>query len=1310
MKKNILLIMCGALLATTAAKAESGYDPDRQPDLMQYFTPVGGKYFVGDCIPFFHDGTYYLYWLLDEGHHSAVGGLGGHKWCVSTTTDLIHWQHHPIAIGIDEDWEKSICTGSVVAHDDKFYAFYATRLLDGGNVCERLSYAISPDALHYTKQQPNPFFISADGYSQRNFRDPKVTIDDDGVFHLFVSSEKTSGDGPRGCLVHMTSADLSNWTVLGTIIDGLGAVPECPDYFHWNDWYYLVFGQGLDTYYVKSRSPYGPWEWPATQALKEQWVNVAKTAEFTGGRRIVAGWIASRSDGRDSGGEVFGGSVVLRETYQLPDGDLATKFPEEVIPKSEAPQAATITPVARATADGASTVIAAGTASGRAYVADMPRNCKITLDIEPDDNCTDYGLRLRSGDTGNNGYVLSFLPKSNQVKLAHDASIDNVGDLNKKISVTIVMKDDIIDVDVDHRRCIVNRLPDQNGSYLWLYAQKGTVSFSNVQVSTLVPTATEFEEGTILPSYFIDKYSYPVKAMVFNDGINYSQWSSTHGGQSGIVLGTPPADADGRNWYDTDYQLTNTGNRKWKDMTAPMGTGTWANNDISADIYLRRTFTIDKPLDKRIAVKSCFDDAPCEIYLNGHLLVAYPDGDPDGSLSAQYVLTAEEMALIHTDGSANVLAMHVHNDWGGSNADLGLYETDAPYALLTTHDYGTQYGNIAAADFMNDQSLQLIIAAEQGYSQSRPKWLLRNNGDGQWSNIGNPINCAVRPSLSICDFDGDGTMDVVCFENPLPTVRETRTGRYNTDKGIFLGNGDGTFRKLEATIVDAEADKPSNFNNPFTYIYNIRSGAVADFNNDGLPDIVGIGYAENNVVLLNQGISDGNVSFKPIYFDDGIVSGSSEQRGRSFSDGFVIPADFNNDGFCDFIVSSNNWDYRQNTGADWERFTEVYLNDGTGCRFERSYWGLQNPSVYNGGMAVADFTGDGFLDIFICGDGGFFPGTPKAIEYTNTQDQGYWEHTFICLNDGTGHFTPAPEQLFDRTKVRGLNSVANVANAYDWNGDGLIDILHQGWCPDENKQTGFIWLNSEQGTFTRSAVYGGGSESATVITDWDGDGLKDIVTTGFCDNQQFVDHNYSNGRSFIVTGCDEQPTLPPAPPAAVAIESMGKGKITIAWTPAEGAPKNTTYELYIKTADGRLLGNCRAYTDPQHQGRRKVEEAGNRGTATQATFTLPDGTYTIGVQAVDGRRIGSPFTTCQFKLSDGQPTGIGEAPLRLPPGGERPAVYDLQGRAYGPLQTSLQRGGDQSNSEFASPSLRGEVGRELPPGVYISKGKKIVIK
>ena len=112
-------------------------------------------------------------------------------------------------------------------------------------------------------------------------------------------------------------------------------------------------------------------------------------------------------------------------------------------------------------------------------------------------------------------------------------------------------------------------------------------------------------------------------------------------------------------------------------------------------------------------------------------------------------------------------------------------------------------------------------------------------------------------------------------------------------------------------IVDARELRPRNFSKSFSNMYNIRSGAVADFNNDGLPDIVGIGVTENNVVLLNKGIEDSTVTFKPAYFDSGIISGSTERRGRSFSDDFVIPADFNNDGFCDFIVSSNNWDYRQ---------------------------------------------------------------------------------------------------------------------------------------------------------------------------------------------------------------------------------------------------------------------------------------------------------------------------------------------------------------------------------------------------------------
>lgn len=88
MKKIIFLLFAG-ILHQAQAQFNVGYNPALQPKgEMQYFTPVGDNLFVGDCIPFYHNETYYLYWLIDKGHHSALNGLGGHQWVVSTTTDL----------------------------------------------------------------------------------------------------------------------------------------------------------------------------------------------------------------------------------------------------------------------------------------------------------------------------------------------------------------------------------------------------------------------------------------------------------------------------------------------------------------------------------------------------------------------------------------------------------------------------------------------------------------------------------------------------------------------------------------------------------------------------------------------------------------------------------------------------------------------------------------------------------------------------------------------------------------------------------------------------------------------------------------------------------------------------------------------------------------------------------------------------------------------------------------------------------------------------------------------------------------------
>ena len=83
---------------------------------MQYFKPPG-DFFVGDCMPFFHAGVFHLYYLLDEQHHQALQGLGGHQWAHASTTDLVNWQHHPLALPITAATEGSICTGTVFFHD-----------------------------------------------------------------------------------------------------------------------------------------------------------------------------------------------------------------------------------------------------------------------------------------------------------------------------------------------------------------------------------------------------------------------------------------------------------------------------------------------------------------------------------------------------------------------------------------------------------------------------------------------------------------------------------------------------------------------------------------------------------------------------------------------------------------------------------------------------------------------------------------------------------------------------------------------------------------------------------------------------------------------------------------------------------------------------------------------------------------------------------------------------------------------------------------------------------------------------------------
>lgn len=480
--------------------------------VMQYFKPQAAHQFVGDCMPFFHDGTFHLFYLLDEEHHRGRNGFGAHQWAHASSTDLVHWQHHPLAIAVGGEGAYdylSICTGSLFYHDGVFYAFYATRRLDeNGNRSEHLCRATSTDGVQFTKDPTNPFASPGGWYDTYNFRDPTVFHNEHSrQFHMLVTAcvQQPEVEDHAGCLAHLVSADLVSWELRPPFLAGLPGrpgycvAPECCDYFHWNGWYYLVFSDPPHaTTYRVSREPFGPWIVPANDTFDAPMARVFKTAAFTGGRRLAAAFITSLAGNKDDGAWEYAGNAVFRELIQYEDGTLGTKWPVEMIPQTAPPL-----PL-RYEGDGSTLAARSGAIHLRGHdraigVSGVPVNARITLDIFPGLAAAYFGVRLRGSASGTQGYELRFASREQTVyifspdkpRTLANRAITNVTGLDRRFTVDILLDGDIIDICIDNRRCLCTRLPELRGDTLSLFCEMGEAMFDGIEVRPLIESRLE---------------------------------------------------------------------------------------------------------------------------------------------------------------------------------------------------------------------------------------------------------------------------------------------------------------------------------------------------------------------------------------------------------------------------------------------------------------------------------------------------------------------------------------------------------------------------------------------------------------------------------------------------------------------------------------------------------------------------------------------------------------------------------------------------------------------------------------------------
>jgi len=283
-------------------------------------------------------------------------------------------------------------------------------------------------------------------------------------------------------------------------------------------------------------------------------------------------------------------------------------------------------------------------------------------------------------------------------------------------------------------------------------------------------------------------------------------------------------------------------------------------------------------------------------------------------------------------------------------------------------------------------------------------------GDGKGNftpGPGLPSKATKSYSGSLADMTKNGHLDIVLSnDSPDPKL-------------ILLNDGRGNFT-IGGTYGSPE--------------WPTRNAAVADLNGDGYPDIAVANRGTTGYVCLSDG---------KLHFD-------CRPLEESLSAATVAIADINSDGANDVIYACR--DSCQSL---------VYFNDGKGNFARRAPWGPSKSSTR--AMAVADFNGDGYLDIAAC---------HEALG------------CFVYLNDGKGNSRSGGIR-FDAPRAVPYSMIAT-----DLNRDGRPEII-VGYV----EAPGVIYFNEGTGMKYESVPFGDGKGSiyGMASADLDSDGWPDVV-------------------------------------------------------------------------------------------------------------------------------------------------------------------------------------------------------------------------
>ena len=197
---------------------------------------------------------------------------------------------------------------------------------------------------------------------------------------------------------------------------------------------------------------------------------------------------------------------------------------------------------------------------------------------------------------------------------------------------------------------------------------------------------------------------------------------------------------------------------------------------------------------------------------------------------------------------------------GSSKLIVLLGDGAGGFTIGNSYDTGSQSNSVVAVDLNGDGSLDLAIGNSNAGSVS----VFLGNGAGAFSQpSGSPFAAGSGPwTIAAADLNGDGRMDLVTANANDSTF------------SVLIGNGDGTFARFVPYAVSSPGQ---------------NSVAVADFNQDGIPDLA-LCYATDHIGLF---LGNGDGTFQREYLYPAASTGCAS----------LVAADFNGDGLPDLAAN-----------------------------------------------------------------------------------------------------------------------------------------------------------------------------------------------------------------------------------------------------------------------------------------------------------------------------------------------------------------------------------------------------------------------